>query len=171
MFQFLESGRETRSKLQEPEFLGLTLIREPIEDNNRFEIKQLYKYFVHDYVNFIELQHVDTGNSFMMSPVKMFCECPDFLNRCAKSRAADKSLFLNESIKERYFKDKKLMETVFNDNIEWKVDPNDIGICKHLIAAFEDLRVNFMMRSYGLRNSCVKFKNLIENEAKSKAGK
>ena len=49
--------------------------------------------------------------------------------------------------------------------VEWKLDPNDIGLCKHLISSFEDLRLNFLVRSYGARKSCVKFKNLIEKEA------
>lgn len=153
-----------RSKSLEPEFLGMTLIREPLKSSNRVEISQLYKWINHDYINYIKLQHVDTGATFLSSPVQVFCECPDFLNRCVKDRAADHSLFLTPEIINRYLQGKNLMENKGGE-VEWKLDPNDIGLCKHLISSFEDLRLNFLVRSYGARKSCVKFKNLIEKEA------
>ena len=111
----------------------MTLIREPLKTSNRVEISQLYKWINNDYINYIKLQHVDTGTSFMSSPVQVFCECPDFLNRCVKSRAADHSLFLTPEIINRYLQGKNLMENKGGE-VEWKLDPNDIGLCKHLIS-------------------------------------
>ena len=141
----------------------MNILREEVSSKSQllaYEISQLYRYEVNDYITYIQTKHVNTWKSFMESDIHIFCSCPDFEHRCAKFRSRDNSLYLNPEIK-KFFKNKGLTIDLRLDGYEWKSDPNDLGVCKHCIAAMNDLRVNFMLRSFGQRSTLTKLKSLL----------
>lgn len=141
----------------------MTVLRDLVNKGTiAYEISQLYRYEVNDYVTFIETKHLNTWDSFMKSDIRLFCTCPDFLYRCSKFRASDGSLYLNKNIRKEFFSKSDLKIDLKKLDYEWKSDPDDIGVCKHCASAFDDLRVNFNVRSFGQRSSMVKFKNLLK---------
>ena len=68
----------------------MNILREEVSSKNQllaYEISQLYRYDVNDYVTYIQTKHVNTWKSFMESDIHLFCSCPDFEHRCAKFRS------------------------------------------------------------------------------------